>query len=97
MLPILKRLLQSGSRKGTRGYGGAYRRGRGEPVAIRALVLAPTRELAQQIHAEAEKFAFRTGLRVCVAYGGTPFGAQTRRAPGLPQMTRDQGRFGGGT
>ncbi|EOD21762.1 hypothetical protein EMIHUDRAFT_65228, partial [Emiliania huxleyi CCMP1516] len=78
MLPILKRLLQSGSRKGTRGYGGAYRRGRGEPVAIRALVLAPTRELAQQIHAEAEKFAFRTGLRVCVAYGGTPFGAQMR-------------------
>ena len=73
MLPILKRLLQSGSRRGTRGYGADYRNGRGEPVAIRALVLAPTRELAQQIHTESDKFAFRTGLRVCVAYGGTPF------------------------
>ena len=78
MLPILKRLLQSGSQRGTPGYGGDYRRGRGEPVAIRALVLAPTRELAQQIHAEADKFAFRTGLRICVAYGGTPFGSQMR-------------------
>jgi ATP-dependent RNA helicase DDX3X len=39
---------------------------------------APTRELATQIYDEAKKFAFRTGVRVCVAYGGTPFGAQMR-------------------
>jgi ATP-dependent RNA helicase DDX3X len=41
-------------------------------------VLAPTRELAQQIAAESEKFAFRTGLRIGLAYGGTPFGSQMR-------------------
>ena len=78
MLPILKRILAAGSRQGQRGYGGGYRGRDTEAVAIRALVLAPTRELAQQIHKESEKFAFRTGLRIGVAYGGTPFGAQMR-------------------
>ena len=47
-------------------------------VAIRALALAPTRELAIQIMDETKKFSFRTGLRVCVAYGGAPFGDQMR-------------------
>jgi len=32
----------------------------------------------QQIHEESKKFAFRTGLKICVAYGGTPFGEQMR-------------------
>ena len=45
MLPILRKILQAGSAEGTAGYCG----GRDEPVAIRALVLAPTRELAQQV------------------------------------------------
>ena len=75
-----------GYERSGRGGGGAYggrgsrvrTRGYGEPVAIRALVLAPTRELAQQIAAESEKFAFRTGLRIGIAYGGTPFGSQMR-------------------
>ena len=74
MLPILARILSAGSAEGTDGYRG----GRDQAVAIRALVLAPTRELAQQIQKEALKFAFRTGLRVGVAYGGTPFGSQMR-------------------
>merc|ERR1719166_740180 len=34
------------------------------------LVLAPTRELAAQIHAEACKFAYDTGIRCCIIYGG---------------------------
>mmetsp|Transcript_4546 Transcript_4546/g.10718 ORF Transcript_4546/g.10718 Transcript_4546/m.10718 type:complete len:390 (-) Transcript_4546:311-1480(-) len=34
------------------------------------LVLAPTRELAQQIHVETMKFAFQTGIRACIIYGG---------------------------
>ena len=74
MLPILFKILQAGSAKGTPGYRGS----RDQPVAIRALALAPTRELAVQIHEESKKFAFRTGIRVCVAYGGTPFGQQMR-------------------
>ena len=75
MLPILRRLLELGSAEGTPGYRDSDRHA---PVAVRALVLAPTRELAQQIREESKKFAFRTGLRVGVAYGGTPFGSQMR-------------------
>lgn len=42
------------------------------------VILAPTRELAIQIHEEARKFAHRTPFRPCVVYGGAPFGAQAR-------------------
>lgn len=35
------------------------------------VIVAPTRELAIQIHEEARKFAHGTRLKVCVSYGGT--------------------------
>ncbi|XP_050072463.1 ATP-dependent RNA helicase vasa [Anopheles maculipalpis] len=35
------------------------------------VIVAPTRELAIQIHDEGRKFAHGTKLRVCVSYGGT--------------------------
>merc|ERR1719389_834927 len=34
------------------------------------LCLAPTRELAAQIHVESLKFSFDTGIRCCIIYGG---------------------------
>ncbi|KAL3615903.1 DEAD-box ATP-dependent RNA helicase 37 [Castilleja foliolosa] len=43
-----------------------------------ALILAPTRELSIQIHEEAKKFAYQTGVRVVVAYGGAPVNMQLR-------------------
>ncbi|KAG0470854.1 hypothetical protein HPP92_017554 [Vanilla planifolia] len=43
-----------------------------------ALILSPTRELSVQIHDEARKFAYQTGVRVVVAYGGAPIVQQLR-------------------
>ncbi|KAK4762336.1 hypothetical protein SAY87_013036 [Trapa incisa] len=43
-----------------------------------ALILSPTRELSMQIHEEARKFAYQTGVRVVVAYGGSPINQQLR-------------------
>jgi len=37
-----------------------------------ALVLAPTRELAQQIHVQCKKLMYMTGMRACCVYGGSP-------------------------
>ncbi|WP_123522632.1 DEAD/DEAH box helicase, partial [Pseudofulvimonas gallinarii] len=42
----------------------------------RALVLAPTRELAIQIHKDAMNIGRNTGLRMALAYGGTDYDKQ---------------------
>ncbi|KAG2258425.1 hypothetical protein Bca52824_077719 [Brassica carinata] len=42
------------------------------------LLSSPTRELASQIHDEAKKFSYQTGVKVVVAYGGTPINQQLR-------------------
>ncbi|KAJ3258776.1 DEAD-box ATP-dependent RNA helicase [Boothiomyces macroporosus] len=51
------------------------RRGTIKPVT---LILAPTRELALQIYEEAKKFSYRSWVRPCTVYGGTPIGDQLR-------------------
>ncbi|KAG5113255.1 hypothetical protein JHK82_036524 [Glycine max] len=43
-----------------------------------ALILSPTRELSCQIRDEANKFAYQTGVKVVVAYGGAPITQQLR-------------------
>jgi ATP-dependent RNA helicase RhlB len=45
----------------------------------RALVLAPTRELAIQIHRDAEGLSRHTGLRMGLVYGGTGYDSQRRQ------------------
>ena len=47
----------------------------------RALILAPTRELASQIYEESRKFSYQTGLRPVVCYGGAPSGYQVCCGP----------------
>ncbi len=43
---------------------------------VRALILAPTRELAIQIHKDAETLGRHTGLKLGLAYGGTGYEEQ---------------------
>ncbi|KAF5750641.1 DEAD-box ATP-dependent RNA helicase 11-like [Tripterygium wilfordii] len=43
-----------------------------------ALILSPTRELSCQIHDEAKKFSYQTGVKVVVVYGGAPINQQLR-------------------
>lgn len=68
------------------------------------LVLAPTRELASQIHEESKKFAYRSLVRPCVVYGGADIGQQFRdldrgchllvATPGRLVDMLDRGRIG---
>ena len=51
---------------------------RSRKVYPSALILSPTRELASQIHTEARKFCYQTGLRPVVVYGGAPIVNQLR-------------------
>lgn len=65
MVPCLESLLRSGAPPPL-GLGGR----RSRAAAPCGLVLAPTRELAVQIHQESRKFSFDTGIRACIIYGG---------------------------
>jgi ATP-dependent RNA helicase RhlE len=46
---------------------------------VRALVIAPTRELAEQIHKEIGRLGRRTGLKSVTVYGGVGFNPQVDR------------------
>ena len=54
---------------------------RSEPTVTsqpRALILAPTRELAIQIHKDAQELGFHLPFRLALAYGGTGYTSQRR-------------------
>ncbi|KAJ8753229.1 hypothetical protein K2173_017835 [Erythroxylum novogranatense] len=70
--PIINGILRNRSK--LIGYGCAT----GAIACPSALILSPTRELSCQIQEEAKKFAYRTGLKIVVAYGGTPITHQFR-------------------
>jgi len=46
------------------------------PTSIRALIVAPTRELAVQIHKDALLLGAHTGLKLAVVFGGTDYDKQ---------------------
>src|SRR5271167_1711953 len=46
--------------------------------APRAIVIAPTRELAVQIHSDAEGLAKYTGLKLAIVFGGVDYDKQRR-------------------
>ncbi len=70
VLPILHRLLLGSGQAGQR-HGG-----RGTRRTVRALVVAPTRELAEQINDEFRTLGQSTGLRSATVYGGVGFQPQ---------------------
>lgn len=65
-LPIIQKLIQSNISR--------------DPQSndVRALVLVPTRELAQQVFDNIVQYAQGTNLKVVTAYGGTSMNVQTR-------------------
>ncbi|CAK0763303.1 ATP-dependent RNA helicase RhlB [Gammaproteobacteria bacterium] len=60
----------------------------------RALIMAPTRELAIQIHKDAEELGQYTGLRLGLAYGGTGYESQrTTLSEGVDILIGTPGRL----
>jgi ATP-dependent RNA helicase RhlB len=49
------------------------------PTSVRAVILAPTRELAVQIHRDAEVLGRHTGFRHALVYGGIDYEKQRRQ------------------
>ncbi|PSW13485.1 DEAD/DEAH box helicase [Photobacterium rosenbergii] len=64
-LPLLHRLLEDNSNAT-------------EAKQVKALILTPTRELAQQVFDSMSQYANETGLKVAVAYGGTSMKVQVK-------------------
>ncbi|NOQ45073.1 MAG: DEAD/DEAH box helicase [Desulfobulbaceae bacterium] len=61
---------------------------------IRALVLTPTRELAEQIHENVQQMAGGTGLRSCTIYGGvSKFGQVKKIESGVEIVVACPGRL----
>lgn len=71
LFPIIMAMLKHGGRDAP---DNARRR-----VYPEALILAPTRELAQQIHDEARRFCYATGIASVVIYGGAEVREQLRQ------------------
>lgn len=65
-----------------------------EPKTARALVLAPTRELAAQIAASFQNYSKGMRLRVAVVFGGVPINRQMRAMdPGVDVLVATPGRL----
>jgi ATP-dependent RNA helicase RhlB len=54
-------------------------RGERAPNSIRGIVIAPTRELAVQIHNDAQTLARHTGLKLACVFGGVDYEKQRRQ------------------
>ncbi len=65
-----------------------------KPSQVRAIILAPTRELAIQIHSDAEEIGRYTGLKLGLAYGGTDYDKQRARlVEGVDMLIGTPGRI----
>jgi ATP-dependent RNA helicase RhlE len=79
-LPLLQRLAMEGGQAGAN--------------AVRALVLVPTRELAEQVHTSVKAYGAGLPLRTMVAYGGVSINPQMMRLrKGVDLMVATPGRL----
>ena len=94
-LPMLQRLFQGNPVERPASRAEQPRRGEAHPHrkgvahsrrAIRALILAPTRELATQIAVSFRTYGKQTGLRTAVVFGGVGAGAQIRDMQSGPDI-----------
>ena len=72
----------AGSGEGASGEGSSGGERTGPPCRPRIFVVAPTRELAIQIHKDAEVIGRHTGLAMGVVFGGTGYDRQRRMIEG---------------
>ncbi|HQZ80990.1 MAG TPA: DEAD/DEAH box helicase, partial [Steroidobacteraceae bacterium] len=64
------------------------------PTSIRAIVVAPTRELAVQIHNDALVLGRHTGLKLAVVFGGVDYDKQRKQlADGVDVLIGTPGRI----
>ncbi|KAM4815726.1 LOW QUALITY PROTEIN: ATP-dependent RNA helicase DDX3X-like [Thomomys bottae] len=77
VLPILSQMYTDGPGEAVKMMKGNGRYGCCKQYPV-PLILAPTRELAVQISAEARKFSYRSRVHPCVIYGGAEIGQQIR-------------------
>ncbi len=79
-LPLIARLMESGKRR--------------EPFAPRAVILVPTRELANQVRDVIAPLAEAVGMRTATVYGGVGYGGQiTAMRNGVDVVVACPGRF----
>ena len=71
LIPVLQNILKDSPELAGGGQGQKYRGPRSTASDIRAIVMSPTRELAEQLAVEAQKLCRGTDIKVQVAVGGS--------------------------
>ena len=91
LIPVLQNIISYDPRLEKRSTG----RPSGSPTDIRAIIVSPTRELAEQIAVEARKVAKNTGVIVQAAVGGTgkAYGLRTIKKEGCHILVGTPGRL----
>ncbi|CAL9729948.1 ATP-dependent RNA helicase Ded1p [Monosporozyma unispora] len=75
LFPVLSEMFTTGPVQDNGDQPRSYYMKKGLP---RCVILSPTRELTTQIYDEAVKFTYRSWVKPCVVYGGSPIGQQMR-------------------
>jgi len=91
LIPVLQNIISYDPRLEQRSPG----RDRASPTDIRAIIVSPTRELAEQIAVEAQRVTRNTGVIVQTAVGGTgkAFGLRKIKSEGCHVLVGTPGRL----